>query len=75
MEPPQFGEILRQGAPERQLEIPAPIAAKLDVEQTHLEYVAGLSALDIDRAGQQMRTGAAKSGRQYGLVVRQDAEA
>ena len=55
-------EIVGQGAGERPDQIVAPVLPELDVEDVDLQHVAGLGALDRDRAGQDM-------ARQHPLVL------
>jgi len=56
---PEGGKFVGQGAGVRPLPIVAPIEGELDVEDADLQHVAGHGAFDFDRAGQDMRAGAA----------------
>ena len=46
VQPPQLREVLGQGAPQRDLQVPAPVLAQLDLVDADLEHVAGLGAFD-----------------------------
>ena len=47
-------EIVGQGAGQRLDHVPAPILPELDVQDLDRQHVAGLGALDRDRAGEDM---------------------
>ncbi len=51
---PRFVEIVGQGAGQRTDQIVAPILPELDVEDVHLQHIAGLGAFDRNGAGQDM---------------------
>ena len=57
MQPPQLREVLGQRAPQRDLQVPAPVLTQLDLVDADLEHVAGLGAFDCDRSGEKMRPG------------------
>src|SRR5882757_6278029 len=75
MDAAEFGKVLRQGAERRYLQIPAPIGAKLQIQNAHLDHVTGLGSLDVDRACQEIRAGAAKCALQHLLMSGNDTEA
>jgi hypothetical protein len=75
MDAAEFGKVLRQGAERRYLQIPAPVGAKLQIQNAHLYHVTGLGPLDVDRAGQEMRAGAAECALQHLLMSGNDTEA
>jgi len=56
---PDPGEFLRQGSGISPLAIVAPIEGEIDIEDAHFEHVARHGALNLNRAGQDMRAGAA----------------
>ena len=58
-------EIVGQGAGQRLDQVIAPVLPELDVEDVDLQHVAGLGALDRDRAGQDM-------ARHHALVLGMD---
>lgn len=57
-----LGELVRQGAEERQDRHEAPVEAELQVEDVDLQHVARLGALHVDGAGDEVRAGAPLQG-------------
>jgi hypothetical protein len=71
----ELGEIFRQSAERRDLEIPAPIAPQLDVQDTHFKDVARFGALNMDRSGQEARPRPAKRAFQHLRMSGNDVKA
>jgi len=59
------GEVFRKSAERRDLEVPPPIGPQFDVQNAHLEDVAGLGAFDVDRPREEVWPRPAKRAFQH----------
>jgi hypothetical protein len=72
---PRLLKILRQRSHARELEVPAPVLAKLDIENAHFKDVAGLGAFDLDRTSEVMRSGSPAARLEHGAMIGKNREA